>query len=126
MDDAYEMYCLTDPLFYDSFVQKDAADRDFPIAQGEVPEGWERGSSGDWLMYVPRDAVIPAQGWKIHASACMDNAAEVLDVIWEFCIARRLPFKFIRSQDLFFLRNQKYSPRGASGKFVTIYPADEA
>jgi tRNA A-37 threonylcarbamoyl transferase component Bud32 len=126
MDDAYEMYCLTDPLFYDSFIQKDAADRDFQVAHGDVPEGWERATSGDWLMYVPQDAVIPAQGWKIHASACMDNAAEVLDVIWAFCIARRLPFKFIRSQDLFFLRNQKYSPRGASGKFVTMYPADDA
>ncbi|HEY0343784.1 MAG TPA: class III lanthionine synthetase LanKC [Solirubrobacteraceae bacterium] len=126
MDDAYELYCLTDPLFYDSFVRQNAADRDFELAQGPAPEGWESGVSGDWLMYVPQDAALPAQGWKIHASACMDNATDVLEVVWEYCVARRLPFKFVRSLDLFFLRNQKYSPRGASGKFVTIYPADDA
>src|SRR4051812_8608567 len=78
MDDAYEMYCLTDPLFYDSFVLRNAADHDFELAQGPVPEGWERAVSGDWLMYVPQDAAIPAQGWKIHASACVNNATEVL------------------------------------------------
>ncbi|MDX6706862.1 MAG: putative SapB synthase [Solirubrobacteraceae bacterium] len=126
MDDGYEMYCLTDPDFYDSFILKNAADHDFELAQGAVPEGWQRIESGDWLVYWPQDPVLPAQGWKIHVSACMDNAAEVLAPIWDYCVTRKIPFKFIRSEELFFLRNVKYSPRSASGKFVTIYPADEA
>ncbi len=71
------------------------------------------------------DPVLPAQGWKIHASACKDSAETILATVWEYCISKRIPFKFIRSRELFFLRNIKYSPRGASGKFVTIYPADE-
>jgi tRNA A-37 threonylcarbamoyl transferase component Bud32 len=125
-DDAYELYCLTDPVFYDSFLLKDSGDQDFELAKGPVPEGWQRTPSGDWLMYVPQDPVLPAQGWKIHASACTASAEAILAAIWEYCIARRIPFKFIRSQEFFFLRNVKYSPRGASGKFVTIYPADEA
>jgi hypothetical protein len=125
-DDAYEMYCLTDPVFYDSFILKAAGDKDFELAQGPVPEGWQCTPSGDWLMYTPQDPVLPAQGWKIHASACTDSAEAILAAIWEYCIARRIPFKFIRSREFFFLRNVKYSPRGASGKFVTIYPADEA
>jgi serine/threonine protein kinase len=120
------MYCLTDPVFYDSYVAKASAEHDFELAQRAVPEGWQRGVSGDWLMFAPSDAVLPSQGWKIHASACTENTADVLSVIWEYCILRRIPFKFIRSRDLFFLRNVKYSARGASGKFVTIYPADEA
>ena len=126
MDDAYEMYCLTDKIFYDSFVLKATADHDFALAQGPVPESWQRIPSGDWMMYVPRDPVLPAQGWKIHVSACMDNAEDVLGSVWEYCIATGIPFKFIRSREMFFLRNVKYSPRGTSGKFVTIYPADEA
>jgi tRNA A-37 threonylcarbamoyl transferase component Bud32 len=125
MDDAYEMYCLTDPLFYDSFIQPDAGDHDFDVAKGPAPEGWQRGESGDWLMYAPLDPVLPAQGWKIHASACMESAEAILATVWDYCMTRGIPFKFIRSRDLFFLRNVKYSPRGASGKFVTIYPADE-
>ena len=124
-DDAYEMYCLTDPVFYDSFMLKDTGENDFELARGLVPDGWQRGDSGDWLMYVPQDPVLPAQGWKIHASACMDSAEDILATVWEYCVTRRIPFKFIRSRDLFFLRNVKYSPRGASGKFITIYPADE-
>jgi hypothetical protein len=126
MDDVYEMYCLTDPLFYDSFIQQAREDHDFEPAQRPVPDGWDRAVSGDWLMYMPHDPVLPAQGWKIHASACVDNAAAILEVIWEYCVARRIPFKFIRSRELFFFRNVKYSPRSSSGKFVTIYPADEA
>ena len=125
MDDAYEMYCLTDPVFYDTFILQDAEDHDFERAQGSVPAGWERAVSGDWLMYAPRDAVLPAQGWKIHVSAGVDNAEGVLSAVWEYCVQRRIPFKFIRSQELFFLRNVKYAPRGSSGKFVTIYPTDD-
>jgi hypothetical protein len=125
MDDAYEMYCITDPLFYDSFLRPDGGDQDFELAKAAAPEGWQRGVSGDWLMLAPPDAALPAQGWKIHASACIANAEEVLGVICEYCVERRIAFKFIRSADLFFLRNVKYSPRGASGKFVTIYPSDE-
>jgi hypothetical protein len=120
------MYCLTDPVFYDSFVLKATEEHDYELAQGPVPEGWQCTPSGDWLMYTPQDPVIPAQGWKIHASASMDSAVDTLAVIWDYCIARGIPFKFIRSKELFFLRNVKYSPRGASGKFVTIYPADDA
>lgn len=125
MDDAYTMYCLTDPVFYDSFVRPDAGDNDFALAKGPAPDGWQRAVSGDWLMLAPPDAALPAQGWKIHASACTTNAEEVLGVVWEYCVARSIPFKFIRSADLFFLRNVKYTARGASGKFATIYPADE-
>jgi hypothetical protein len=120
------MYCLTDPVFYDSFVLKATEEHDYELAQGPVPEGWQCTPSGDWLMYTPQDPVIPAQGWKIHASASMDSAVDTLAVIWDYCIASGIPFKFIRSKELFFLRNVKYSPRGASGKFVTIYPADDA
>jgi hypothetical protein len=119
------MYCLTDPVFYDSFILKATEEHDYELAKGPVPDGWQRIPSGDWLMYVPQDPVLPTQGWKVHASACMASAPETLAVIWEYCIARNIPFKFIRSKELFFLRNVKYSPRGASGKFVTIYPADE-
>jgi serine/threonine protein kinase len=126
VDDAYEMYCLTDPVFYDSFVLKATGEHDYELAQGPVPEDWQCTPSGDWLMYTPQDPVLPTQGWKIHASSSMDSAEETLAVIWEYCVAKGIPFKFIRSKELFFLRNVKYSPRGASGKFVTIYPADDA
>jgi tRNA A-37 threonylcarbamoyl transferase component Bud32 len=126
VDNGYEMYCLTDPVFYDTFILKNAHDHDFELAQGPVPDGWQRSEFGHWLAYVPEKPELPVQGWKIHVSACVDNVAEILTATWKYCVANDVPFKFIRSQELFFLRNVKYAKRESSGKFVTIYPADDA
>jgi tRNA A-37 threonylcarbamoyl transferase component Bud32 len=126
VDQGYEMYCLTDPDFYDTFTTKIADGHGFELAQGPVPEGWQRSEFGHWLAYVPENHVLPPQGWKIHASACIDNVTEILTATWKYCVANDIPFKFIRSQELFFLRNVKYASRESSGKFVTIYPADDA
>jgi tRNA A-37 threonylcarbamoyl transferase component Bud32 len=126
VEKGYEVYCLADEVFYDSptLVRRD--DVDFALARGPVPAGYRRFQLDDWLVHQPEGLELPPQGWKIHASACQDNAEEILDVIWNYCVPRRIAFKFIRSPELLFLRNLKYAERGSSGKFVTIYPADEA
>lgn len=125
MGKEHELFCLADPVFYDSAILHMADDADFAIARRPVPDGWDRPTSDDWLEYGPKEIDLPSQGWKIHASACTDSAEEILQAVWDYCIPRRIAFKFIRSQDLLFLRNAKYANRGISGKFVTIYPADE-
>lgn len=125
MDRTYEMYCLTDPVFYDSFTLHGRQGAEFAVARRPVPDGWQREEAGEWLCYAPSEVSLPTQGWKIHASACMADAKQVLDTVWDYCVPRGIAFKFIRSADLFFLRNAKYAPRGASGKLVTIYPVDE-
>ena len=125
MDNGYELYCLTDPNFYDSAVLNVAADSEFALARRPAPDGWNRLTTGDWAEWAPEDLDLPSQGWKIHASACTESAEEILQAVWDYCVPRRIAFKFIRSQQLLFLRNAKYANRGASGKFVTIYPADE-
>lgn len=125
MDNGYELYCLADPIFYDSAVLRIVADSEFALARGPAPAGWNRLTTGDWAEWAPEDVDLPAQGWKIHASACTESAEEILQTVWDYCVPRGIAFKFIRSQDLLFLRNAKYANRGASGKFITIYPADE-
>ena len=125
MEQGYEEYCLADPIFYDSCTVTRGDDVDFAIADRPLPEGWRRVPSDDWLICWPEDVEMPQQGWKIHASTCLDNAEDVLAVVFEYCVPRRIPFKFIRSLQYVLLRNSKYADRGASGKFVTIYPKDE-
>ena len=122
MDKGYEVYSLADEDFYDSPLLASRDDKAFEAATRPAPDGWRRGDSDDWAQYVPQDIDLPAQGWKIHASACLDNAEDILDVVWDYCVPRRIAFKFIRSPKLLFLRNAKYADRGLSGKFVTIYP----
>jgi tRNA A-37 threonylcarbamoyl transferase component Bud32 len=127
VDKAYEVYCFADPVFYDSPTAV-LADDDvgFAIARGTAPDGWRRANLDDWIVYAPEDVGLAPQGWKIHVSACLDNAEAILTATWHYCVPRRIPFKFIRNVDFLFIRNTKYADRGSSGKFVTIYPSDEA
>lgn len=129
MDKQYEQYCLADPLFYDSLnnvrdpeVQK----REFPVALLPLPAGWRRERFGEWIVSIPPGPAIPAQGWKIHVAACLDNAEDTIAKVRDYCVPREVSFKFLASRTAVLMRNAKYSPRGSSGKVITIYPRDEA
>ncbi len=124
MDDRYETFCMADPLFYDVLHAERTAGSTFGIADRPPPAGWRCREQDDWLVFDP-GAALPLQGWKIHASACLDNAERVLDAVWEYCVPRGIPFKFLRSAGALLARVSKYAPRGYSGKLVTIYPQDE-
>jgi len=126
VDRGYEGFCLVDPHFYDNPIVARWDDVDFPVADLPVPAGWRREELEDWLVYSPETIALPNQGWKIHSSASLDSAAEILDAVWNYCIPRGIAFKFVRSRQLLLLANSKYAHRGSSGKFVTIFPADDA
>ncbi|GAA3760960.1 class III lanthionine synthetase LanKC [Plantactinospora mayteni] len=127
MDERYDAYCAVDPLFYDSLSTTSATTAaGFAAADRPVPAGWQREPSDDWLVYGPEDGKLPQQGWKIHVSACLDNADRILDGVFDYCVPRGMSFKFLRGPRMLLMRNSKYARRGSSGKFVTIYPRDEA
>ncbi|MFE6844726.1 class III lanthionine synthetase LanKC [Streptomyces sp. NPDC057686] len=123
MNKGYAAFCDADRWFYDAPYRR--AGESYPAALAPVPSGWRSHRSGDWLALRPADAELPAQGWKIHVSATLDNAESLLTTVYEYCTARRIAFKFIPSRYLLHLRNAKYADRSASGKFITVYPADE-
>jgi hypothetical protein len=124
VDRRYESYCAADRVFYD--VVPDGKGRDFPMVDADLPDGWRRGPLEDWIVLHRPAAPLPAQGWKIHVSACLDNAERVLAACWRYCLDNGVAFKFLRSRLMLLMRNSKYASRGSSGKLVTIYPADEA
>jgi hypothetical protein len=98
----------------------------FPIAKRPLPDGWRRYEQGDWFVIHFNRSGMPAQGWKIHASATMDNAERILDTVWDYCVPRGIEFKFLRSPSALMARVSKNASRGYSGKLVTIYPIDDA
>ncbi|MDT0571210.1 class III lanthionine synthetase LanKC [Streptomyces sp. DSM 3412] len=126
MDKRYEVYCLTDPHFYDAPSSHGGAHGRFRQARGPLPASWTRERVGDWLACRPDGVRLPPQGWKIHVSACLDNAQSILDDVWDHCVPRGVAFKFLPDLETLFLANAKYAHRGSSGKFVTVYPRDEA
>ncbi|MGN9768506.1 class III lanthionine synthetase LanKC [Micromonospora sp. SD12] len=125
MDERYDSYCAADRLFYDSLGSA-VEQPTFAAAQRPVPDGWRSEPLDDWLIYAPDGGTLPQQGWKIHVSATLGNAERVLDTIWDYCVPRGLSFKFLRGPRTLLLRNSKYASRAASGKFVTVYPRDDA
>lgn len=125
MDLRYEEYCFGDPNFYDIQSRTDREAQSFLSALPELPSGWDAGRRGVWQVLGPRDRQVADQGWKIHVSAGLDNAARVLRTTFDYCIPRDIAFKFLIDARVLLARNSKYAPRQASGKLITIYPGDE-
>ncbi|MFD3815447.1 class III lanthionine synthetase LanKC [Streptomyces rubiginosohelvolus] len=132
MNPEYAAYCQADRRFYDAPHRSlgpggavDAESSFYAAVRGSAPEGWTRSRRGDWLSYSPDGLRLPAQGWKIHISAALDNAASVLDRVTAHCLEHRIAFKCIPNAGLLALRNAKYADRAGSGKFITVYPPSE-
>lgn len=140
MDKRYEVYCLADRHFYETPDRLSVPAGGAPAAAGgglfetarrPVPAGWRTSRSGDWLHLTPVDedgaprSGQPPQGWKIHVSATAASAEKTAAAVWDHCVPRGIPFKFVPAPHLLHLRNSKYAGRDHSGKFVTVYPKDE-
>jgi class III lanthionine synthetase len=128
----YELYCLADPLFYDSPLGPRAERYGYEIAGRPAPAGWRRTTRGDWVVLAPGDDIerphgrLPRQGWKIHVTAGLDTAEQTLGEVWDYCVPRLVSFKFLRAPHVLHTRNAKYACRESSGKLVTIYTENEA
>ncbi|HKN52170.1 MAG TPA: serine/threonine protein kinase, partial [Amycolatopsis sp.] len=116
---------MADPLFYDAMHSEATAGASFGVATRDLPDGWRHYEQDDWFVIDPQGGNLPLQGWKIHASATPANAERVLEAVWDYCVPRRIEFKFLRSPSALMARLAKYAARGYSGKLVTIYPADD-
>ncbi|EMF01465.1 class III lanthionine synthetase LanKC [Streptomyces mobaraensis NBRC 13819 = DSM 40847] len=137
MDKRYEVYSLADRHFYETpdrlptLAGTTTEDGLFETARRPVPDGWATARSGDWLNLFPAGPDggplpgQPLQGWKIHVSATAGTADKTAADVWDYCVPRGIPFKFVPGPHQLHLRNTKYAGRDHSGKFVTVYPADE-
>lgn len=119
-----QLALLADPVFYDR-IDRWQPDLGLALCQRPDPEGWQRTARGPWQVLRPRAQVMPDQGWKIHVSGCPGNAERLCRAVWDYCVPREIPFKFLRDQPMVLAWNSKYAPRASSGKLVTIYPRDD-
>ncbi|MEU4877929.1 class III lanthionine synthetase LanKC [Streptomyces sp. NPDC021608] len=124
MDMRYEAYAYADRTFYDSPVRWATAD-EFAAVREPIPAGWLGSEREVWAGRTPDDVELPDQGWKIHVSACLDDAERILSLVSAYCLRHRVAYKFLRSPALVQTQNAKYASRGSSGKFMTLYPVDE-
>jgi hypothetical protein len=89
-----------------------------------VPGGWQRRDQQIWTVWHRPGAAHPDEGWKIHVSARLDRAADVLDTVANVCFAHDVPFKHVSARFFFLFLHFKHAHRAQSGKFCAIYPPD--
>lgn len=127
MDMKYLAYCFADPHFYDEPRAGGANGRQkqFLLPHGHEWTPWEQKTVQGWHYVMARGYELSEQGWKIHVSATLDNAQELLHKVAAYCGQHGISFKFLPTVADLVRANMKYAPRGGSGKFITIYPVDE-
>ncbi|MBR7833084.1 class III lanthionine synthetase LanKC [Actinospica durhamensis] len=101
-----------------------AADPGPRYAPTLVPPGWQSTARDVWTMWSRPEAPHVPQGWKIHVSAQLERAPQVLDTVAEICFAQRVPFKHLSARLFFLIVHHKHGHRAQAGKFCAIYPPD--
>lgn len=118
MDQSYYLH-LGDPQFYAPLPEPDDA---FGVP---MPPGWVSRASSDWLAFAPAGHEGPRQGWKIHVTATVDDAAACIKQVADVLFDKETPFKVCRTRQRYVRSNSKYGNRAGSGKLITVYPADD-
>ncbi|MFF2147988.1 class IV lanthionine synthetase LanL [Kitasatospora sp. NPDC058190] len=94
-----------------------------------------RGGDGDWDVTVggfwctarpSASSPLPEQGWKLHVSAASVVGGEVLAAVVRVLAADPCDFKFAAGEERLRELNSRNSDRGSAGKFITVYPTDDA
>lgn len=111
--------------FYES--PEDLERREAFLLNLDFGEEWLVSVVSPWTYRFPVGSLesLPQAGWKIHLSTIPAQAIELLSRAARICLKTRTPFKHLTGFKELFLASQKYTPRAASGKFITIYPRDD-
>lgn len=118
-------YLAADQRFYEPIDRRPKRAGDFlGRVEHKLDADWQVVCSGVWVNFHHRGSRLPLQGWKIHLSTVPQDAARLLEVVASFLIARKTSFKFLSDAGALRLTGSKSWTRGASGKFITIYPLD--
>lgn len=97
----------------------------FPDPAGHAAPWYDAGSDDTWVRVEHPDAVVPTQGWKLHVSATVDNAADVLGRVLPVLFDEPCSFKVAASLDRLDELNRGDGGPSQVGKFITVYPADD-
>ncbi|MFJ9822884.1 class IV lanthionine synthetase LanL [Streptomyces sp. NPDC101160] len=88
---------------------------------------WVTDADDMWCRVAPRSGsgARREQGWKLHVSATAASAPAVLAKALEVLLHQESTFKFARSREKVSALNSRATPRGSSGKFITVYPRSD-
>ncbi|MFI8263828.1 class IV lanthionine synthetase LanL [Streptomyces sp. NPDC085665] len=90
--------------------------------EGEL---WTADADEMWCRLTRPSGTVRRQGWKLHVSATAASAPEVLEKALHVLLREDSAFKFVRSTEQVGALNSRATPRGSSGKFITVYPSSD-
>lgn len=119
------LYQFVKGPFFESIDRYEYRREDFarPINSMLTAE-WRTQREGVWFHCSAPDYEVPRQGWKIHISATIENAIELVQAVVPILAERKVSFKCSADKRILSLMTGKSWDRGGSGKFMTIYPRD--
>src|SRR5215212_4825331 len=83
-------------------------------------------AAAPWIEVSPIGVRMPAQGWKLHVSSSVRDADETLTRALPVLLVERVSFKVAASPDHLLSLNQGLGGDSQVGKFITVYPTDDA
>ncbi|MFJ5097197.1 class IV lanthionine synthetase LanL [Streptomyces sp. NPDC088557] len=86
---------------------------------------WKTDTDDMWCRVANPSGAQRTQGWKLHVSASAASAPAVLAKALDVLLREESTFKFARSLDQVSALNSRATPRGSSGKFITVYPRSD-
>ncbi len=95
------------------------------IVKDILGEGWFFEEDDIWIFCYSPENEQPDQGWKIHISATVLNAEEILKKAVPIIKRFAVNFKFAKDKRILAFLNSRMMNRGSSGKFITIYPPEK-
>ena len=113
---------LADQEFYAPLATTSEAGARFTPTR--APERWMRTDRDIWTAWHHPDSRRAVQGWKIHVSARLGRAQDVLDAVADTCFAEKVPFKHVAARKFFLALHHKHADRAQAGKFCAVYPHD--
>ncbi|MFE9534804.1 class IV lanthionine synthetase LanL [Streptomyces sp. NPDC006691] len=90
-----------------------------------MSERWTVDVDEMWCRLARPSGIRRRQGWKLHVSATAASAPDVLVRTLEVLLREESIFKFARSLEQVGALNSRATPRGSSGKFITVYPPSD-
>ena len=96
------------------------------LRAGELA-GWSVGGGGGtfWRHYTPPGCTSPEMGTKIHVSASIGSAAEVLARCATVCVDHKVAFKHVADLKRLSFLSSGRGGYSQVGKFITVYPPDD-
>jgi Protein kinase domain len=79
-----------------------------------------------WIRVIRPDVKLPRQGWKLHVTATVLDAPEILQHSLSVLLMSACCFKVAGSVALLDHLNQGVGGATQVGKFITVYPFDES